>query len=203
MQNQEFNPDGSSKAIVFPKFNSQREMELFICEHFTEIFRIICLVLKEYDQGEAEHVFDKVIREVSAKYYVCDSSKGNPLSWIKRIAYCRAIDRLRQLRGYNVDGFISYDDHIETTSKVCTYPEEDDPDAPENIRAQILHRELNKLPEDTYRIVTHVGMYGVSIKEFSKAENITETAAKSRYHRGRNRLKEALLQYDEYSRFRN
>lgn len=201
MQDQEPNPNGNCQTN-YPGFNSLEALQVFLYGNYKPIFAIICGVLRDYDQGEAEHVFDKMLNEVAPKYYMYDSSKGNLLTWLKAIARKKAIDRLRHLERYSVTGFTDYNDQIGPIDGICTYHEEDENTQDGASKAMILHREINKLSSETQKIIRHVGLSNISIEDFAERTGISNAAAKSRYYRGIKKLREALLEYEEFSHCR-
>lgn len=183
-------------------YSSVEELQVLIIENYPMLFAIICKVLEDYGEGEADTVFQHFMEEASAKYYMYDSTKGSVLAWLGIIARNKAIDRLRHLENYSAKRFVEYNDQLRLSSELSTYSTEDDSSVIKKNKNRILHIEVNKLKPDDKKIITHVGMYGISLEDFAEKANHSYSATKSRYYRALSKLRKALLEYEEFSEYR-
>ena len=107
-------------------------------------------------------------------------------AWLKRIVINRCLDWLKK-RKLKI---VSIDEHNRQIS------DEDDWEVEDGITIDQIKDAINQLPDKYKIVVTLFLLEGYDHQEISEILNITEVASRSHLHRGKNKLKEQLKQYN-------
>jgi RNA polymerase sigma-70 factor, ECF subfamily len=167
--------------------------ELIMRRHNRRLFRLARSVLR--NGAEAEDVVQETYVRAFAKLDDFKGPDGFP-AWLARIAYNEALGRVRASeRVVSLHDYVSDSDgdgdvrHLET----MTSPHPD----PERLTGygelrRMLEDAVDALPDDFRAVFVLRAVEGMSVAETAEALSIPPETVKTRLHRARHRLQEAL-----------
>jgi RNA polymerase sigma-70 factor, ECF subfamily len=167
--------------------------ELIMRRHNRRLFRLARSVLR--DAAEAEDVVQETYVRAFARLDEFRGPDGFP-AWLARIAYNEALGRVRgaervvSLHDYLSDGD---GDGDARRIEIMTSPQPD----PERLTGygelrRMLEDAIDALPDDFRAVFVLRAVEGMSVAETAQALAIPPETVKTRLHRARNRLQEAL-----------
>lgn len=153
--------------------------------------------------GNAEAAEDASQDTFLSAYKAIDKFRGGSFkSWVLRIAANSCHDKQRVARRYRV---VSLDTLLETDD----LPQSNNTESPEDyaLRRELgrfLNNGLSNLPEDQRLVVILSDVQGLSYEEVAQVAGCSLGTVKSRLNRGRTRLRDFLIQFEELlpSKFR-
>ncbi len=149
------------------------ETEILIEKYRDAVFALSYCICKDHEEA------DDIVQDVFVKYHFCDKefeSERHIRSWLGKVA-------VNLSRNRNMCFWRSRKESIEEYSKSLVFESEEDRD---------LFTAVMSLPQK-YRTVLHLYYYeGYSVKEISKMLLISESNAKIRLSRGREKLKSII-----------
>ena len=179
-------PSLSDEDIIDRVLSGDRHMfEVIMRRHNLRIFRAARAITG--DDHEAEDVMQHAY--VRAYEHLSEfEGRASFSTWLTRIAVHEALARVRHLRRF--DAFDSHADRVSARAVLTATPEQHASDV-ETRRA--LERAIDMLPSD-FRVVFVLRVVeGLNGLETAECLGIPEETVKTRLHRARARLQEALL----------
>jgi RNA polymerase sigma-70 factor (ECF subfamily) len=181
---------GREDLLGRAKAGETEAFEILVSEHQKYIYNVILKIV--FDKEEALDLTQETLLKA---YLNIKKFRGNSSirTWLYRIAINCAIDYLRK-RNVEKSNFKEIEE-FENEIKDFETPEEV---LDKRLTAEMLMREINKLPAD-YKIVLILrDIEGLNYEEISKIMNLNLGTVKSRLWRARNLLKERIKSLSEF-----
>ncbi|CAN5208911.1 RNA polymerase sigma factor SigE [soil metagenome] len=166
-----------TEALTVPTWDE------IVAEHSTRVYRLAYRLTGNRHDAEdlTQEVFIRVFRSLGTY------EPGNFVGWINRITTNLFLDRVRRKSKFRMDGFLDGSEERLVGSEI--EPEFAVHDA--NFDPDIEHA-LASLPEEFRVAVVLCDIEGLSYEEISEALGIKIGTVRSRIHRGRTQLRNAL-----------
>ncbi|MDP9751373.1 RNA polymerase sigma factor [Thermoanaerobacter pentosaceus] len=181
---------GREDLLGRAKAGETEAFEILVSEHQKYIYNVILKIV--FDKEEALDLTQETLLKA---YLNIKKFRGNSSirTWLYRIAINCAIDYLRK-RNVEKSNFKEIEE-FENEIKDFETPEEV---LDKRLTAEMLMREINKLPAD-YKIALILrDIEGLNYEEISKIMNLNLGTVKSRLWRARNLLKERIKSLSEF-----
>ena len=171
----------------------QRKFEQIIKIHERLVTHIVFrMVSDNVDREEiCQEVFIKVYQNLSGFNFNAKLS-----TWIAKIAHNHCINYLRKHKLNLLDDMSHPDDNseIQFTESLHTKSISPDTESEQKDRAEIIKKEIEKLPENYKIILTLYHIDDLSYKDIGDAVDIPEGTVKSYLFRARKMLRDSLLE---------
>jgi len=171
----------------------QRKFEQIIKIHERLVTHIVFrMVSDNVDREEiCQEVFIKVYQNLSGFNFNAKLS-----TWIAKIAHNHCINHLRKHKLNLLDDMSHPDDNSEVqfTESLHTKSISPDTDSEQKDRAEIIKKEIEKLPEKYKIILTLYHMDELSYRDIGDAVDMPEGTVKSYLFRARKMLRDSLLE---------
>jgi RNA polymerase sigma-70 factor (ECF subfamily) len=150
------------------------------------------LGVEEEAKDVAQEIFITVYRKISS---FAGNSKLS--TWLYRVATNHALNRIKFLKRRRYKQMLSFETEVvEGISNIAIFPQPDQVLAAKRLETYI-QSELNNLDKDQRTVVVLRDMEGLTYQEIAQITGLNGGTVKSRLHRGRARLKEALEHWFE------
>lgn len=182
---------GQEELVEKAKAGEIEAFEILVNQHEKYIYNVILKIIF-FDKEEALDITQETLLKA---YLNIKKFKGNSSfkTWLYKIAVNCAMDYLRK-RNIEIHNF-TYIDEFDDKVKDFKTPEDV---VDKKLTAEILMKEINKLPID-YRVVLILrDIEGLTYEEISKIMNLNLGTLKSRLWRARNLLKERIKSLPEF-----
>jgi RNA polymerase sigma-70 factor (ECF subfamily) len=181
---------GQEELLERAKAGEVEAFEILTSEHQKYIYNVILKIV--FDKEEALDLTQETLLKA---YLNIKKFKGNSSfrTWLYRIAINCAIDYLRK-RNVERSNFRKIEE-FENEVKDFETPEEV---VDKKLTAEIVMKEINKLPLDYKVVLILRDIEGLNYEEISKIMNLNLGTVKSRLWRARNLLKERIKSLPEF-----
>ncbi|MGI1691506.1 RNA polymerase sigma factor [Thermoanaerobacter uzonensis] len=181
---------GQEELLEKAKAGEAEAFEILTSEHQKYIYNVILKIV--FDKEEALDLTQETLLKA---YLNIKKFKGNSSfrTWLYRIAINCAIDYLRK-RDVERSNFRKIEE-FENEVKDFETPEEV---VDKKLTAEIVMKEINKLPLDYKVVLILRDIEGLNYEEISKIMNLNLGTVKSRLWRARNLLKERIKSLPEF-----
>jgi len=170
----------------------QRKFEEIVKLYEHLVTHIVFRMVSDYVDREeiCQEVFIKVFQNLEAFNFNAKLS-----TWIAKIAHNHCINFLRKSKLNLLDDMSNPDEHgeIQFTASLHTESTVPDKESEKNDRANIIRKEIEKLPEKYKIILTLYHIDEFSYKDIEQVVNMPEGTIKSYLFRARKMLRENLL----------
>jgi RNA polymerase sigma-70 factor (ECF subfamily) len=143
------------------------------------------------DDAEAEDTLQDVFLEIWKKASTFDSTRGDSITWIRNLAYSRALDRRRHLkaRGFYTSGEIDENRaHVEATQDPFTRSSLE-----ETFGTQQVARFQNDLSPEQFQTLQLFFFDGYTLKEIAVLTDRPLVNVRSQYYRGLERIRRIVF----------
>jgi len=181
---------GQEELLEKAKAGEAEAFEILTSEHQKYIYNVILRII--FDKEEALDLTQETLLKA---YLNIKKFKGNSSfrTWLYRIAINCAMDYLRK-RNVERSNFREIEE-FENEVKDFETPEEV---VDKKLTAEIVMKEINKLPLDYKVVLILRDIEGLNYEEISKIMNLNLGTVKSRLWRARNLLKERIKSLPEF-----
>lgn len=190
-------PQEEMRLVKLASGGDKGAFERLVLENQRNVYNLALKLMKN-----PEDAFDAAQEAFLKAYLKLKDFRGDSRfsAWLYRLTYNTCIDLLRKSQRAAVVSLTrdTEDEDGQSTDIADTAPSPEEQCEARETR-DIVRREMERLPEEQYRILVMRELAGMSYDEIAKTAGISEGTVKSRIFRARSRLAQALKKSGTFS----